>query len=129
MDDENYKYRIDKTSLSLMLAVAGFFDLIQLGLTFIPFLGWIISSLIAVLAFLTFYLWFKIKNVGFMTKFGVKKIAAYLVVPLVDAVLSFVPGLTIMVLLTYSFVKAEDEADRLGIMSHETQEELGEMFS
>ncbi len=120
-----YKYRIDRTTFWVMLSVALFFDLIQLGLDFIPILGWIISSVVSVFAFLTFFVWFKIREVGFFTKFGIKKLMTIVVIPLLELVFSFIPGLSVMVILTYSFVKIEDEADRKEIMSRETQIKIG----
>ena len=124
---EKYNYRINKISYGLMLGTAIFFDLIQFGLTFIPFIGWIISFYISFMAFLTFWLWFNLKNVGIFDK-GLKKIILWLVGPLLDASFSFVPGLTIMIILTYKIVRLDDELDRKNILSKEKQEKIGEFL-
>jgi hypothetical protein len=123
-----YKYRIDKITLWFMLSVALFFDLTQICLDIIPIVGWILSSLLSIFAFLTFYVWFKIRDIGFLTKFGVKKLLVVIVIPLLELFISFIPGLVVMVLLTYSVVKLEDEADRKKIMSRETQRKIGGML-
>ena len=55
------------TTAALMISVALFFDTIQFLLEFIPILGQILSSLIALVAFGTFYLWFKMHGLNFAT--------------------------------------------------------------
>ena len=107
-----------------MLGTAIFFDSIQIGLDLIPFIGWIASSFVALIAFLTFWLWLKIKGVGLFDK-GLRMIALWAITPILEATLSFVPGLTIMIMLTYIIVKADDELDRKNILSREKQEQLG----
>lgn len=50
----------------MMVSVAALFDLVQFFLNWIPFLGWILTSLLGVVAWLTFLLWFKMHGVDFV---------------------------------------------------------------
>ncbi|MCK4918419.1 MAG: hypothetical protein KAS02_01380 [Candidatus Pacebacteria bacterium] len=146
----NYTYRINKISLGFMLSVAVFFDLIQIVLDIIfplltspahliPIIGnmaaggifilsWSASSLLSIIAFLTFWLWFKIKGVGFLERFGIKKLLTIFILPLLELTFSFIPGLTVMVLLTYSFVRTEDELDKKGIIDKNQREKIGDFI-
>ena len=121
----DYNYRISKIDYYLMLGTAIFFDLIQVGLDLIPFIGWMVSSVIALIAFLTFWLWLKIKGVGLFDK-GLRMMVLWVITPILEATLSFVPGLTIMIILTYYIVRADDELDRKNILSREQQKKIGE---
>lgn len=56
---------LSKITIILMIIVALVFDGIQLLLQLIPILGQILAFLISVFAFLTFYLWFKLKGLHF----------------------------------------------------------------
>ncbi|MFH0846352.1 MAG: hypothetical protein V1851_03085 [Patescibacteria group bacterium] len=123
-----YEYRISKTSFYLMLGTAIFFDLIQAGLDIIPVLGWILSSFVALIAFLTFWLWLKIKKVGIFDR-GLRMIMLWIITPFIEATFSFIPGLTFMIISTYFIVKADDELDKKGILSKEKQEKLGKILS
>lgn len=49
----------------LMVGTAIFFDTLQIILDFIPFVGWILSPLVSLIASFTFFLWFKMKGVKF----------------------------------------------------------------
>jgi hypothetical protein len=49
----------------LMAGTAIFFDLLQIILDLIPFVGWIISPLVGFIGSFTFFLWFKTKGVQF----------------------------------------------------------------
>lgn len=51
----------------LMLIVALLFDGIQILLQFIPIAGQILGSVIGLLAFMTFFLWFALKGTRFLT--------------------------------------------------------------
>ncbi len=121
---EDIQYRISKITFYFMLTVAIFFDVIQVGLDFIPLLGWIASSMVALVAFLTYFLWFKMRGIGFMEKFGAKKLIAYAVIPLLECFISFIPGLTVMVIMTYSIVKTEDKLEEAGILTQKMREKI-----
>jgi glycopeptide antibiotics resistance protein len=55
------KKGLNNTTIVLMICVAIFFDVLQALLTFI-FMGWVVG----IFAFLTFYLWFKLRGLSFM---------------------------------------------------------------
>lgn len=124
----DYNYRISKIDYYLMLGTAIFFDLIQAGLDLIPFIGWIASSIIALIAFLTFWLWLKIKGIGLFDK-GLRMISLWVITPILEATFSFIPGLTVMIILTYYIVRVDDELDRKNILSKEKQDQLGKSLS
>lgn len=58
--------KISKTSAMLMTMTAYFFDGLQAFLNFI-LIGFLINWIISIYAFLTFYIWFKMKGVRFTT--------------------------------------------------------------
>lgn len=49
----------------LMVGTAIFFDILQIILDLIPFVGWIISPIVGFMGSFTFFLWFKTKGVQF----------------------------------------------------------------
>src|SRR3989344_1028705 len=100
--------RANPTTFFLMLSVAIFFDVLQAILLLIPFLGWILSSLISIFAWLTFYVWTSIKGWGLSDT--LKQIVVNWVLPLMEIVpiLNTLPTWTLKVVLSYSFLKAED---------------------
>lgn len=57
---------ISKTDAFLMISVALFYDLLQAGIDLITFgFGFTVNWLVSIWAWLTFFLWFKIKGVDF----------------------------------------------------------------
>lgn len=56
------KKGLNNTTIVFMIAVALFYDALQVLLTFI-FMGW----LVGIFAGLTFYVWFKMKGLNFIT--------------------------------------------------------------
>ncbi|GEM_PF-2548805 len=99
--------RVTTTTIILMLSVAGFYDLLQFGLDWIPVLGWILSSFVGIYAWLTFYVWTSIKGWGFtdtVKKWGVYGLQVLGVLPL----LNFGPEITMGVFLTLLIVKSDD---------------------
>ena len=99
--------RVTTTTIILMLSVAGFYDLLQFGLDFIPFVGWILSSFVGIFSWLTFYTWTSIKGWGFADT--LKKLLAQLLMFLgILPILNFGPEITMGVLLTILVVKSED---------------------
>lgn len=102
------KQRIDWITAILMIWLALFYDGIQFLLNFIPIIGNILSSLlIGLWAWLSFYIWFKIKGVSFskpsrsITLFGA---GITEMVPLLNAL----PAWTLAVLILIATTKAED---------------------
>lgn len=62
MEEEKKEKGLKSTTVVLMIAVALFFDALQALFTLI-LLGWVVG----IFAGLTFYLWFKIHGISFMT--------------------------------------------------------------
>lgn len=100
--------RAHTTTFVLMLCTAIFFDGLQAIFLLIPFLGWLLSSLVSIFAWLTFYTWTSIKGWGLSDT--LKQIIVNWVLPLIEIVpiLNVLPTWTLKVVLSYSFLKAED---------------------
>jgi hypothetical protein len=58
------KSDISKTTEIFMFVIAGFFDLLQFGVNFIPAVGQFISILITIFGWLTFFLWFQFHSIS-----------------------------------------------------------------
>jgi hypothetical protein len=108
--------QLEGGSIFLMIGVAMFFDAIQIGLTFIPFIGWILSSLLNIFAWLTFYVWTSIKGWGLAdtaksTLIKWAKKSKWLV-PLIEIfpIVNAVPAWTFSALLQLAILKADDAA-------------------
>lgn len=100
--------RVTDVTIILMLATAGFYDLLQFGLNFIPLLGNILAGLVGVFSWLTFYVWGSIKGWGFTDT--VKKIVVRVVLPFLGLipVFNWGPEITIGVALTILIIKSDD---------------------
>lgn len=77
--------------VALMIATALFFDALNALLNLI-FMGWVVS----IFAFLTFYVWFKIKGIHFMTPKRFTAMWGGFIFELIPA-LSVLPGWTVAV--------------------------------
>jgi hypothetical protein len=88
----------------LMLSVAILFD----ALAFIPVIGWILGPLSWPFAWLTFYVWTSIKGWGLSDT--LKQLVVNWFIPFVEVipVLNMLPAWTLKVVISYSFLKAED---------------------
>lgn len=102
------KQRVDWITAILMIWLALFYDGTQFLLNFIPVIGNMLSSLlIGLWAWLSFYIWFKIKGVSFskptrsITLFGA---GITEMVPILNAL----PAWTLAVLILIATTKAED---------------------
>jgi hypothetical protein len=99
--------RITKTTAAFMIVVAVFFDLLQLLLT-VLLIGIVLNPAIDVVAFLTFYLWFKLKGVSLTSsnKQLIATVSGYIVeiIPILNAL----PGITIATIARIIVVKTED---------------------
>lgn len=99
--------RVSNTDIFLMLSVAGFFDLGQFALDWVPLFGWILSGLVGIFSWLTFYTWTSVKGWGFtdtLKKWLVYFLQALSVVPVFNAGLEIMAG----TLLTILIVKSDD---------------------
>lgn len=92
--------KIANTTFMLMLATAGFYDLLSI----IPVVNWFV----AIFAWMTFGLWFAISGVGFINP---KKLAVWATSALIGIIpaLSAVPELTAAIILTVLIVRTEEK--------------------
>ena len=100
--------RVTKTTIVLMLSVAGLYDLLEFLLDLIPFVGWILASFVGVYAWLTFYVWTSIKGWGktdtikkWIVQYGLPALG---IIPIAD----IGPELLVSVFLTIAIVKSDD---------------------
>ena len=100
--------RVTASTTYLMVGTALFFDALQFILNFIPFVGWILSFIVGIFAWLTFYTWTSIKGWGWSDT--LKKIAINWGIPLFEIfpVLNDLPLWTVRVAIQISIIKAED---------------------
>lgn len=120
--------RIPSGTAMLMLGTAVLIDVIQ-GLLTGLFIGLFVSPFISAFAWLSFYVWNKIRGVGFMdsfSKFGLRKALAA-----IASLLEFAPGInalpgwTLSTFLLIGAVRAEDEIyNRTGREIRITRKEL-----
>ncbi len=88
----------------LLISTALFFDIFQFVINLIPVAGQIISILITGLAFMTFWLWFRIKGLKFNSP---KRVLSMGLGTIIEAIpiLNILPGWTISVLLIIGTTK------------------------
>ncbi|MEX0919412.1 MAG: hypothetical protein WDZ64_01525 [Parcubacteria group bacterium] len=94
---------IKSTTVVFMISTAFFFDVLQWLLTFI-FMGWLVS----VFAFLTFYVWFKMYGMNFMTPKRFGAMGGGFIIELIP-VLNVIPAWTFVV----SFLALEKRAQAI----------------
>ena len=92
---------LSNITIGFMIIVAFIYDMIQATLQLLPILGQILASLISIFAFLTFYVWFKVKGLNFST---VKR-SMYLfgglaieIIPIVNALPTWTLSVTLLAL-------------------------------
>lgn len=95
----NQKNEVDSVDIILMLLVASFFDLVSL----IPLMNWVVWPI----AWMTFFIWFKIKNISFTANW--KKLLTVFGVSLIEIIpiLSIIPSWIALVIITIVLDKAE----------------------
>lgn len=59
------RHRINGFHMTTLIGVAFLLETLQLLVSFVPFAGGLVASLISLLAFLIFWVWFHILGVGF----------------------------------------------------------------
>ncbi len=97
---QNSKFKISKTTIILMIIVALFFDLIQFILSLMV-IGFVVNWSISVFAWLTFFLWFKIKGVSFANpKRAGSLLGGFLIelIPLVDMLPAWTGAIILVIL-------------------------------
>jgi len=102
--------RIGPTQGVFMIGVAGLFDFLQ-GILNIAIIGVILSSFVSIVAWLTFFLWFKLNGVSFFDS-GARKLIVYYGGSFLELfpLLNTLPIWTITVSLMVAIVRAEDFA-------------------
>jgi hypothetical protein len=104
--------RTTKSTFIAMLIVAIVFDvagaLAESVDLLAPPLGWILSCLVDLVAWLTFYIWTSVKGWGLSD--SVKQFLLNQVIPITKLIpgLNLLPTWTLKVVLTYGFLKTED---------------------
>lgn len=110
--------KISKITIGMMVAVALFFDGIQFGadlLNFIPFVGfilaWTITSGVSIFAWLTFFLWFKLKGVKFDSKVVATTTGAFFIemIPVLNAL----PAWTLSIVVVFLFFQSKEILDKV----------------
>ncbi|MDO8589886.1 MAG: hypothetical protein Q7R69_01265 [bacterium] len=130
--------RVKTSDIILMVGTALFFDSIQALFLLIPFLGWALSSLISIYAWLTFYVWTSVKGWGVVSDTVKKaivpkgKIVKFIIkwlTPLIELipVVNVIPTWTVSIILQLLLIKAED------VLYNTTEgkvdlEKLGELY-
>lgn len=100
--------RVTITTILLMVLTAIFYDVVEAGLDFIPFLGWILSGFVGIFAWLTFYVWTSIEGWGMSDT--VKKFVVSRAIPLIGVIPIFnaLPEITLSVIFSILIVKSDD---------------------
>lgn len=97
---------ISITTLILMVGVAIFYDVFQLIIEIIPLVGQILSLFITLFAFLTFYVWFKIKGRSFASPKRAMAMGAGVIIEIIP-ILNILPGWTVAVLFLVGIERVE----------------------
>ncbi len=108
--------------ISLLIAIS--IDIVQLMLQPILILGWILSRLIGLgawIGYTMFYLW---RGVGFFDRNILAKLLISVATLMLEVSVDVLPAYTIMTVAIYLIVKAEDVAINRKILSAETLEQL-----
>lgn len=106
---------LDNITIAFMVSVALFYDVFQALIQLIPFLGQILSSLIGVFAFLTFYLWFKMRGLNFATPKRAGLLGGGFLIELIP-ILNILPAWTLAVILLAIDFKIKKIAPGLDII-------------
>jgi len=97
---------IGSATAFLMIFVALIYDLFQLIINLIPIAGQILSFVITIFAFLTFYLWFKIYGRSFVSPKRAMAMGAGVIIEIIP-IISILPGWTVAVILLIGIEKLE----------------------
>jgi len=106
--------KIGDTTLVFMLIIAGFYDLIQFLISFIPVLGEILSMLISIFAFMTFYVWFKMYGMNFMTPKRAATMGGGFLIELIPVV-DMLPAWTCAVVILVGTTKVKELVAKSGV--------------
>lgn len=106
---------LNNITIVFMVSVALFYDAVQGIINLIPILGQILSGLISMFAFLTFYLWFKLKGLNFVTPKRAAYLGGGLLIELIP-ILNILPAWTLAVTLLALDSKTKKVAPELDII-------------
>lgn len=100
----NANSKINKSTAVMMVCVAGFIDLIQFLLNFIPLVGWVIIWIINAIVWLTFYIWFRARGINFNSKKSTNLAGAFVLefIPIVDALPAWTFAVIRIIALTWA---------------------------
>lgn len=104
LDQTEKDKEIKPVTGTFMIIVALLFDGIQAGINLIPIVGQILSFLISIFAFLTFWVWFKMNGVSFAKPKRAGSMGVGFLVELIP-VLNMLPAWTLAVFLIISDTK------------------------
>lgn len=105
------RQRISNTQGMLMIIVAAIIDGIQFLLNFIPLVGWIMTALVSIFAWLTFFTWFKFNGVSFLDgKTAVLKFSSIFGVSILEIfpILNDLPAWVVFTIIMFFLVRSED---------------------
>ncbi len=94
------------STMFLMLFVAILYDFAQLIVNFVPLAGQILSFIITIFAFLTFFLWFKFYGRSFTSPKRALAMGAGVVIEIIP-ILSVLPGWTVSVIFLIGIEKIQ----------------------
>lgn len=101
--DNEIKSKIPKTTVEMMVAVAVILDLIQFLVNFIPTVGQIISTIVSVISYTIFGIWFLMYGVNIITKSSVV-FSILELIPIINAL----PTFTALVIKRVADLKSEE---------------------
>ena len=119
-EEQKKKHKISVITGGLMIGVAIFYDLLQVGVNLlhgIPILGNIAALLggflVTIWAWLTFYLWFKLNGVGFLNPKRAFALNGGFLIELIPVV-NALPAWTLAVSLLIATTRAEELLEKAG---------------
>jgi len=110
-EEENKEKGLGNPTIILMFVVAIFFDVTQWLLAFI-FMDWLLS----IFAYLTFFIWFKIKGISFMKPKRLFVAGTSFLLEIIPFIAAL-PALTAAVVITALDSKTKKIAPGLGIIN------------
>jgi len=120
MDD--HPKRITNITAGLIIGTALFIDIIIAILAWIPYVGWIINIAVGWFAFMSFWLWFKLKEISLASLKKKIAMAGLNIVGLLPF-LGVIPGWTLSVILIIIWSRVEDKA-----LSEEQREQFDQFL-
>ena len=131
-NNDDHLYRITFTTMGLMLGAALFSDFLQMVLSvinwgisgaiaWIPFVGTsiagafgtlfaVLGAYVGLVAWVGFYVWFKVRGIKFMTNKVSLKFSAMIFSAMLELAFSFLPATTAWVLINCLIARHEDKA-------------------